>query len=132
MLVELGYPSQKVTRPVLAFRGRTRKTAMCSCRCWAEPCSAGECWCRNPLLRACMELPDDLWVRPESGMSGCAVHNDGGVQHCGRRRHGKYEQGKAKDCTLAYWLIGNKQQSSYVETMYFKASALEAVSALGN
>ena len=68
-----------------------------SSRLWAEPCSTGQCGCRNPLLCSCVELPNDLRVRPESRVPRIPVDKDRRLQHCCCRRHGKYEQGKASE-----------------------------------
>lgn len=63
-------------------------------RLWAESYSPGQCGGRDPLLGSSVELPDDLWLRPQSRVPGSPVHSHRRLQHCGCRRHGEHEQGK--------------------------------------
>lgn len=103
----------------LFLENRQNKNRSCSCRCWPEPRPAGERCRGDPLLCARLELPDDLRVGLEGRVSGCSVHPDRRLQHRGRRRHGKYEQGKANYGThiaLAHW---EQIALSYVETLCF-------------
>lgn len=81
---------------VCVFKSRQKQNAACSHRCWPEPRPAGQRGCRNPILRARLELPDDLRVGLEGCVSGCSVHTDGRLQRRGGRGHGKHEQGKAE------------------------------------
>ena len=62
-----------------------------SSRLWAESCSTSQCGCRNPLHRSSVELPDDLWVGPESRVPCSPVHRGRRRQHCRseERRVGK-------------------------------------------
>lgn len=71
-----------------------------SSRLWTESCSTSQCGCRDPLLCSSVDLPNDLWVWPKSCVPWSTVNRDRRLQHCGCRRHGKYEQGKASEETV--------------------------------
>lgn len=74
-----------------------RGLCVSSSRLRAESCSTSQYGCRDPLLCSSLELPNDLWVRPESCVPCSPVDSNRRLQHRGCRRHGKYEQGKASE-----------------------------------
>lgn len=69
-------------------------SSVCFCRCWPKSCATSQRRRRDSIWGSSMELPNDMWVRPKSCLSGGSIYYDRRVQYCGGWRHGKHEQGE--------------------------------------